>query len=105
MMVAVSSGGVDASTARAIDDSRAGSVLLLGNTTAGRARVLAVTEQARDAARTPEDIETMLAADQEGGQVQRLQGPGLRPHPLGAAAGARTQQPSWRPTPPVGGSS
>ena len=77
MMVAVFSGGVDASTTRAIDESRAGSVLLLGNTTAGRDRVLAVTEQARDAARTPKDIDTMLAADQEGGQVQRLQGKGF----------------------------
>lgn len=77
MMVAVSSGGVDASAARAIDGSRAGSVILLGNTTAGRARVLAVTEQARESARTPKDVETLLAADQEGGLVQRLRGQGF----------------------------
>ncbi|HYI57066.1 MAG TPA: glycoside hydrolase family 3 N-terminal domain-containing protein [Microlunatus sp.] len=77
MMVAVSSGGVGGAAADAIEDSRAGSVLLLGNTTAGRARVLAVTERARSAARTPEGIETMVAADQEGGQVQRLRGQGF----------------------------
>jgi beta-N-acetylhexosaminidase len=77
MMVAVSSGGVSTAAATAIEDSRAGSVILLGNTTAGAARVRAVTEQARAAARTPKDIETMLAADQEGGQVQRLQGKGF----------------------------
>jgi beta-N-acetylhexosaminidase len=77
LMVAVSSGGVSSSAATAIDDSRAGSVLLLGNTTAGSARVAAVIERARSAARTPEDVDTLVAADQEGGQVQRLQGKGF----------------------------
>ena len=77
MMVAVSSDGVGSAAATAIDESRAGSVILLGNTTAGAARVASVVERARDAARTPKGIETMVAADQEGGQVQRLQGPGF----------------------------
>jgi len=77
MMLAVSSDGVGSAAATAIDQSRAGSVILLGNTTAGAARVAGVVEQARRAARTPKDIETMVAADQEGGQVQRLQGPGF----------------------------
>ena len=77
MMVAVSSGGVDSGAARAIDESRAGSVILLGNTTAGAARVARVVERARDVARTPKRIATMVAADQEGGQVQRLQGQGF----------------------------
>ena len=36
-----------------------------------------MVEQARDAARTPKSIATMVAADQEGGQVQRLQGQGF----------------------------
>ncbi len=77
IMVAVSSGGVSSSAATAIDDSRAGSVLLLGNTTAGSARVASVIERARGAARTPKDVDTLVAADQEGGQVQRLQGKGF----------------------------
>lgn len=77
LMVAVSSAGVGPSAAQAVEQSRAGSVLLLGNTTAGADRVLAVTEQARDAARHPKGIDTMLAADQEGGLVQRLRGPGF----------------------------
>ena len=77
MMVAVSSDGVSAAAATAIDESRAGSVLLLGNTTTGAARVSAVVEQARSAARTPKEIKTMVAADQEGGQVQRLRGQGF----------------------------
>ena len=77
MMVAVSSDGVGSAPATAIDESRAGSVILLGNTTAGADRVAGVVEQARRAARTPKGIETMLAADQEGGQVQRLRGEGF----------------------------
>ncbi|HEY5980611.1 MAG TPA: glycoside hydrolase family 3 N-terminal domain-containing protein [Microlunatus sp.] len=77
MMVAVSSDGVSSAAATAIDRSRAGSVLLLGNTTAGAARVSDVVERARSTARTPKGIETLLAADQEGGQVQRLQGKGF----------------------------
>ena len=77
MMVAVSSDGVGSAAATAIDESRAGSVILLGNTTAGASRVSVVVEQAREAARNPEGIETMVAADQEGGLVQRLQGKGF----------------------------
>ena len=77
MMVAVSSDGVGSAAATAIDQSRAGSVILLGNTSAGATEVARVVEQARRAARTPKDIEAMVAADQEGGQVQRLQGPGF----------------------------
>ncbi len=77
MMVAVASDGVGSAAASAIDDSRAGSVILLGNTTAGADRVSAVVEQARDAARTPKGIATMVAADQEGGLVQRLRGAGF----------------------------
>lgn len=77
LMVAVPSTGVGSGAARAIHDSRAGAVILLGNTTAGRTRVLVVTKEARDAARTPKGIKTLLAADQEGGMVQRLQGKGF----------------------------
>ena len=77
LMVAVPSTGVGSSAAQAISGSRAGAVILLGNTTAGQRRVLQVTKQARAAARTPQGIKTLLAADQEGGQVQRLQGQGF----------------------------
>lgn len=77
LMVAVPSTGVGSAAARAIHDSRAGAVILLGNSTAGQSRILVVTKQARDAARTPKGIKTLLAADQEGGLVQRLQGQGF----------------------------
>lgn len=101
MMVAVPSTGVGPSAADAVDRSRAGSVILLGNTTAGRTRVLAVTEQAREAARTPQRIQPMLAADQEGGQVQRLQGqgfdrmPSARQQALLSPAELRRDATSW----------
>ena len=77
LMIAVPSTGVGSAAAKAVKDSRAGAVILLGNTTAGQSRILAVTKQARDAARTPKGIKTLLAADQEGGMVQRLQGKGF----------------------------
>ncbi len=77
LMVAVPSTGVGSSAAKAVHDSRTGAVILLGNTTAGQSRILAVTKQARDAARTPKGIKILLAADQEGGMVQRLQGKGF----------------------------
>ena len=77
MMVAVASGGVGSAAASAIDDSRAGSVILHGNPTAGAARVSVVVEQARATARTPRGIATLVAADQEGGLVQRLRGQGF----------------------------
>ncbi len=101
MMVAVSSGGVSSSAAAAIDDSRAGSVLLLGNTTAGSDRVASVIARARAAARTPKDVDTLVAADQEGGQVQRLQGKGFDRIPSAqrqaqdSAAELRTDAARW----------
>lgn len=69
--------GLIASEASAIKDSKAGSVILLQNTTAGATAIKALTDKVRDAADTPDGVKTLLAADQEGGQVQRLQGPGF----------------------------
>lgn len=70
-------GGLTASEASAIEESRAGSVILLQNTTAGAAAIKALTEKVRDAAEDPDGVKTLLAADQEGGQVQRLRGSGF----------------------------
>jgi beta-N-acetylhexosaminidase len=77
-MVGVASSGLDGSDTDALGDSRAGSVILLGNTTAGRSSVSRVTEEARRAVAAPARISVLLAADQEGGQVQRLRGDGFR---------------------------
>ncbi|MVA77752.1 glycoside hydrolase family 3 [Auraticoccus sp. F435] len=64
-------------TAQVLAEHHVGSVLLLQNTEAGVDAVARLAEQARDAAGAPEGTTTMLAADQEGGLVQRLQGPGF----------------------------
>jgi beta-N-acetylhexosaminidase len=77
LMVAVSSSGIDPSEKAIVDRTRAGSVLLLGNSTAGMQAIRGVVSHVRDAARSPEGVEVMLAADQEGGLVQRLKGPGF----------------------------
>jgi beta-N-acetylhexosaminidase len=81
MMVAISSDGLTSSAAGALEESRAGAVLLLGTTAAGAAHVRTVTTAARKTARTTRGVEPMLAADQEGGLVQRLQGPGFERMP------------------------
>jgi beta-N-acetylhexosaminidase len=77
LMVAVSSSGIDASEKTIIDRTQAGSVLLLGNSKAGMHAIQGVVGRVRDASRSPEGVKVFLAADQEGGLVQRLRGPGF----------------------------
>lgn len=77
LMVAVTSTGVTAEQAAAVGRTRAGSVILLGNTTAGRRAVRDVVAEVTEAAVAPQRVEVLLAADQEGGQVQRLAGEGF----------------------------
>jgi beta-N-acetylhexosaminidase len=77
LMVGTDSGGLSSATAEVLATTRAGSVILLGNSTAGRAATKQVVDDVRDATRRPEGVRTLLAVDQEGGLVQRLQGPGF----------------------------
>jgi beta-N-acetylhexosaminidase len=77
LMVAVSSSGMGRSERAIVARTRAGSVILLGNSTAGMRAIRGVVGRVRDAARSPEGVDMMLAADQEGGLVQRLKGPGF----------------------------
>ncbi|NNG20763.1 glycoside hydrolase family 3 protein [Naumannella sp. ID2617S] len=58
-------------------ETHTGSVLLLENTSAGQAGVKRLTDQVRSAAAAPKGVRPLLAADQEGGQVQRLKGAGF----------------------------
>ena len=85
-MVGVPSTGLTSSTGRTLSGTRVGSVVFLGNTTAGVDRVQDLADDVRDATRRPAGIRTMLAVDQEGGAVQRLKGPGFADLPS-----ARTQ--------------
>jgi beta-N-acetylhexosaminidase len=77
LMVGISSRGISASERTIVARTRAGSVLLLGNSSAGRHAIRRVASRVRQAARSPEGVQVMLAADQEGGLVQRLKGPGF----------------------------
>jgi beta-N-acetylhexosaminidase len=77
LMVGIDSGGLSSAAADVLTDTRAGSVILLGNSTSGSAATKRVVTAVRDATRRPEGVRTLLAADQEGGLVQRLQGPGF----------------------------
>ena len=77
MMVGISSGGLPASQARILSRGHVGSVVLLGNTTAGRRPVAALSKRVHGVGGRPRGVSVMLAVDQEGGQVQRLRGPGF----------------------------
>ena len=81
LMVGVGSGGISSSEEAIIGRTRAGSVILLGNSTAGMQAVRRVVSRVQDAAPSPEGVKVMLAADQEGGLVQRLKGPGFATMP------------------------
>ena len=77
LVVGVSSSGISASEKRIVEETRAGSIILLGNSRAGVDHIQRVVSDARGAARSPEGVKVLLAVDQEGGRVQRLKGPGF----------------------------
>ena len=83
-MVGISSAGPTTVDADILASTRAGSVLLLGNSTASLTTIADVTARARRAARPPKRVQTLLAVDQEGGLVQRLKGAGFDPIPAAA---------------------
>lgn len=76
-MVASSSSGMTAAEAHQLSSLDVGSVILLGNSTAGRAAISSVTSSIKDRVATHHGVGVLLAADQEGGLVQRLAGPGF----------------------------
>ncbi len=77
LMVGVSSRGISDSEKTIVEETRAGSIILLGNTTAGKSAVGRVVSDVHAATRSPDGVRVMLAADQEGGRVQRLKGSGF----------------------------
>jgi glycoside hydrolase family 3 domain protein len=70
-MIGVSTSGLDKTTRQAIRDHHIGSAVLLGNSGAGRGSITQITTELSSLG----DI--LTAVDQEGGSVQRLQGPGF----------------------------
>ncbi|HEU5267973.1 MAG TPA: glycoside hydrolase family 3 N-terminal domain-containing protein [Jatrophihabitans sp.] len=75
LMVDCPSSGVADATRTAITRYHVGAVILDGTSYAGRAAIRGVTSQLRSLA--PRAAGLFIATDQEGGQVQRLQGPGF----------------------------
>ncbi|MDR1999659.1 MAG: hypothetical protein LBQ06_06930 [Frankiaceae bacterium] len=87
VMVALNSSDPINAADSLIVDGRAGGVLLLGNGWHSAEQVRAVAEHIESLI-APGDAKPYLAADQEGGQVQRLAGPGFSAIPSALAQGA-----------------
>ncbi|MGI3781574.1 MAG: glycoside hydrolase family 3 N-terminal domain-containing protein [Janthinobacterium lividum] len=86
IMVAQSSTRPSTWGRRTIERLHIGSVVLLGNSTAGRAATTRLTSDLRHDVGKVDGVGVLIAADQEGGLVQRLQGSGFS-----RIASARTQ--------------
>ena len=92
-------GGPGAEVAEAIRSYHFGSVLFVGDSTAGTAGVRKITAAAQASA--PGDVRLFVAANQEGGQIQQLSGPGFAPVPSAvvqgtmAASALREQTAVW----------
>jgi beta-N-acetylhexosaminidase len=75
LMVDCSTSGISAATVQAIRRYHVGSVILDGTSTAGVHAIAALTSHLQSLA--PSSVRLFVATDQEGGLVQRLQGPGF----------------------------
>ena len=85
LMVGCPTSGLDDATAQAVTTYHVGSVILDGTTYAGRSEMAALTGQLQHLA--PKHRGLLVATDQEGGLVQRLQGAGFTRIPSGVAQG------------------
>lgn len=85
IMIDCPSTGVSDATRAAVIQDHVGSVILDGTNSSGRQAIQAVTSNLRGLA--PRGVGLMIATDQEGGLVQRLQGPGFDRIPSGVDQG------------------
>lgn len=85
LMVQCPTTGVSEATRTAIRDSAVGSLILTDTSSAGQQAIAAVSAGLQSLA--PKGIRFFVAADQEGGQVQRLQGAGFSSIPAAVEQG------------------
>jgi beta-N-acetylhexosaminidase len=76
-MAGVDAGGIGAQRARMLARLDVGSVVLLGNSSSGVGAVKRVSDDIKSKLGTEDHASALVAADQEGGKVQRLAGPGF----------------------------
>jgi beta-N-acetylhexosaminidase len=84
-MVDCPTAGITSATVDAIQREHVGSVILDGTSQAGLAAISALTVALETA--NPSPAKLFIATDQEGGEVQRLQGPGFATVPSGVQQG------------------
>ncbi|WP_297110280.1 glycoside hydrolase family 3 N-terminal domain-containing protein [Tessaracoccus sp.] len=84
-MLGVDTSGLDETTRAAISDNRVGSVVLLGNSTAGQTVMRPLTAELGSLGTA--ELPLLVAVDQEGGAVQRLKGEGFSDIPPARAQG------------------
>lgn len=89
-MLGVSTAGLDETTRQAISLSRIGSVVLLGNSDAGVSDIRMLTAQLGTLGTA--QVPLLVAADQEGGRVQRLSGEGFDDIPEAVEQGTMTDE-------------
>lgn len=89
-MVGASSAGPDSATMSAITRYGVGSVILTDTSQRSAAAIATISRQLQ--ASTPSTAKLFVATDQEGGEVQRLQGPGFDTMPSGLQQGSYSPQ-------------
>lgn len=88
LMVGVPSDGLTPTTRTEITRAHVGNLFLTGRSTAGVRSVRSVTDAATDqVTRSSDGVPPWIAADQEGGAVQSLRGPGFTTLPSALAQG------------------
>lgn len=85
LMVGAPSAGLSADTTAAIRDDDAGSVILIDTSARGVDAIRSLTQQLQSEA--PRHDRLFIATDQEGGLVQRMQGPGFSTIPSAVEQG------------------
>lgn len=91
-MMGVSATGPTPEQVDTIADLDVGAVALVGNSNASVAQTGDYSGAIRRAGGGPEAVEPIIAADQEGGQVQRLSGPGFSDIPSAATQATLSDQ-------------